>query len=144
MNREGFSLVELLIVIVLIGLITALVAPRIGSVIDRRNIFGARVAITTLNAKARAVAVQRGRPVALARDGNTFLILARRPLTGALDTVDRQNLYEAFKVTIGASRDTLLYDPRGLGLQNSTSSFYVMRSGYADTVRIGAIGGLIR
>ena len=144
MNRAGFTLVEVVIVIVLIGILTAFAAPRIGSAIDRRSINGARVAITTLNAKARAVAVQRGRPTMLVRNGDTFLILARRPLTGAEDTVDVRNMYDAFKVTIGASpRDSLLYDPRGLGLQNSTSSFFIMRSGYADTVRIGAIGGLI-
>ena len=144
MKRAGFTLVETVIVIVLIGILTAFAAPRIGSAIDRRNISGARVSITTLNAKARATAVQRGRPTALVRNGDTFFILARQPLTGAVDTVDRRNMYDAFKVTIGASQDTLRYDPRGLGLQNATSSFVIRRSGYADTVRISAIGGLIR
>ncbi len=144
MNRRGFSLIELVMVVVLIGAVAAIMFPRIGPALNRRSVDGARVAVTALNAKAKALAVQRGRAVSLVRDGNRYLVISQHPVTGAIDTVDRQNLFERFKVTLDADRNTLVYDPRGIGLQGSTTNIVITRAGYADTLRISAIGSVMR
>lgn len=144
MNRQGFSLIELVMVVVLIGAVAVIMFPRIGPALNRRSVDGARVAITAMNAKAKAVAVQRGRAVTLERNGNRYFVISQHPVTGAPDTVDRQNLYERFKVTLDADRNALVYDPRGIGLQGSTTNIVITRAGYADTLRISAIGSVMR
>jgi len=143
MNRRGFSLIELLIVIVMIGVIASFGYPSIRRGLESQRVAGARNAISTMNAKARALAVQRSRAVALVLNGNTVLLVSRHPVTGALDTADIRNLYTVHGVTIGSTRDTLRYDPRGLGLQNSSTSITITRpGGYADTLVINSLGGI--
>jgi hypothetical protein len=71
------------------------------------------------------------------------LLVTRHPVTGALDTADRRNLYDAYGVTLTSTLDTLTYDPRGLGLQNSSTSVTVTRpGGFTSTVVIMPLGGV--
>ena len=60
MRTRGFTFIEVLIVMVLIGIIAALGIPRIRDAIQKNNVHGARAALGTLVAKARGAAVQRG------------------------------------------------------------------------------------
>src|SRR3989442_15182596 len=60
MRTRGFTFIEVLIVMVLIGIIAALGIPRIRDAIQKNNVRSARAAIGTLVAKARGAAVQRG------------------------------------------------------------------------------------
>lgn len=143
MRRRGFSLVELLIVIVLLGAVTSFAIPLVRRGMEARRVSGARIAITTMNAKARAVAVQRSRMVLLVVAGNEIRLVSRHPVTNAVTVVERRDLNSAYGVTVASTRDTLLYDPRGLGLQNSSTSIAVSRpGGYADTVVINSLGGV--
>src|SRR5207249_9066797 len=60
MRRLGFTTIELLIVIVLIGVIVTIGFPRIRRTLDKTNVRSARVYLSTAVATARAAAVQRG------------------------------------------------------------------------------------
>src|SRR2546427_13141528 len=60
MTRSGFSAVELMIVIILIGLIAAVGFPKIHGVLDKTNVRSARVAVGTYVVTARSLAIQRG------------------------------------------------------------------------------------
>ena len=143
MNRRGFSLVELLIVIVLIGAISSFAIPLVRRGMELRRVAGARIAITTMNAKARAIAVQQSRMVRFVVVGNEIRLLSRHPVTGTSTVVERRNLNTVYGVSVTSSRDTLLYDPRGLGLQNSSTTIAVSRpGGFADTVVITWLGGI--
>jgi prepilin-type N-terminal cleavage/methylation domain-containing protein len=143
MDRRGFSLIELLIVIVIIGAVASFAFPMIRKGMEARRVSGARIAITTLNAKARALAVQRSRVVRLILNGNTISLESTHPVTGAVQTVDRRNLYDVYGVSVTSTRDTLIYDPRGLGRQGSITTITVTRpGGYADTVAITPLGGV--
>lgn len=145
MDRRGFSLIEMLIVVVLIGVLAAFGVPRIRQGMEASRVSGARIAITTMNAKAKALAVQRSRVVQLIVAGNEVRLESRHPVTGVSTVVDRQDLYASYGVTVGSTRDTLRYDPRGLGLQNSATTIAVTRpGGFADTVVINSLGGIQR
>jgi prepilin-type N-terminal cleavage/methylation domain-containing protein len=63
MNRRGFTLIELLVAIIIVGAMSAFFFPRIADTLQKQNVRSARNAITTLHAKARAIAIQRGRRV---------------------------------------------------------------------------------
>src|SRR2546427_12121006 len=60
MNRRGFSAVELLIVIVIIGAVAMMTFPKIRTALDKTSVRSARVSINTFAAEARAAAAQRG------------------------------------------------------------------------------------
>jgi prepilin-type N-terminal cleavage/methylation domain-containing protein len=143
MERQGFSLVELLIVIVIIGVLAGFGYPVVSRGMEARRVAGARIAISTMNAKARALAVQRGRAVLLVVSGNEIQLVSRHPVTGVVSVADRRDLYAMYGVTLASTRDTLVYDPRGLGLQGSATTFAVSRpTGFADTIVINSLGGI--
>jgi len=143
MNRRGFSHIELLIVIVLIGAISSFAIPLIRRGMEARRVSGARIAITTMNAKARALAVQRSRLVRFIVTGNEIRLVSLHPVTGAVTLVEQRNLNTVYGVAVASTRDTLYYDPRGLGLQNSSTTIAVSRpGGFADTVVITSLGGI--
>src|SRR5256884_3878425 len=62
MQRSGFTTIEMVIVVVLIGLIAAIGFPKIRQSLDKANVRSARAAVGTLAATARAAAIQRGCP----------------------------------------------------------------------------------
>jgi len=136
-------LIELLIVIVLIGAISSFAFPMVRRGMEARRVSGARITITTMNAKARAIAVQRSGSVRLIIAGNEVRLVSLHPVTGAVTVIEQRDLNTVYGVTVASSRDTLLYDPRGLGLQNSATTIAVSRpGGFADTVVINSLGGV--
>jgi prepilin-type N-terminal cleavage/methylation domain-containing protein len=145
MNRRGFTLIEVVIVIVIIGVMAVFFFPRLGATLQKQNVRSARNAITTLHAKARAIAIQRGREVRFVLDANRIYLASRHPVTGVVDTVDSpQNLSDRYGVSISSTRDTLRIDPRGVGMASSNTVIVVSRAGFADTITISSIGSVLR
>lgn len=144
MSRRGFSLIEMVTVILIIGVMAAFFFPRMARELERRNVSSARSAITTIHAKARATAIYRGQRVILVRNGNQLLVLSAHPVTGAVDTVEQRDLFGAYGVTVTSTRDTLRFDPRGLGTEGSATTIVITRSGYADSLRITPVGSIVR
>lgn len=145
MTRRGFTLIEILMVIAIIGAVAALTYPRIAEGLNRENVRSARQAITTMHARARATAIQRGRTTSLVHNGNVVLVLSRHPVTGALDTIsDPVNIYNSYGGVVQTwSRDTLVFDPRGVGMETSATSIMVRKAALADTIRITPVGSVI-
>ena len=74
MGRRGFSMIEMIIVVILIGLIAAIGFPRLRDGLEKQNIRSAKALIATLAATARGAAIQRGAPYAF-----LFLEIAQLP-----------------------------------------------------------------
>src|SRR2546428_13137196 len=60
MERSGFTTIELIIVVLIIGVIAAIGFPKIRGTLDKTNVRSARVYLSTELVTARATAVQRG------------------------------------------------------------------------------------
>ncbi|HEX6644495.1 MAG TPA: prepilin-type N-terminal cleavage/methylation domain-containing protein [Gemmatimonadales bacterium] len=142
-QRRGFTLIEVMIVIVVGGLLFLIGLPRLRDAVVRNNVYQSRVAVSALYARARAVSIEQGRLGYLARNGNRLMILVRIAPTGAAwaDTVGVvENLNTRYGVTVTSTTDTIRFDPRGFGLNGTTESIAVARDGIADTVFISAFG----
>src|SRR5260370_25812144 len=59
MGRKGFSTIELIVVIILIGVIASIGFPRLRDGLEKQNVRSAKALIATLAATARGAAVQR-------------------------------------------------------------------------------------
>src|SRR2546428_1279316 len=110
MRTRGFTFIEVLIVMVLIGIIAALGIPRIRDAIQKNNVHAARAALGTLVAKARAGAVQRGCKSAIhftSGSGGTVWITACKVSNSALtDTLGGiEQLAARYSVTLTAGGD---------------------------------------
>jgi prepilin-type N-terminal cleavage/methylation domain-containing protein len=142
-SRRGFTLIEIMIVIVVSGLLFLIGMPRLRDAVVRNNVYQARVAISALYARARAVSIEQGRLGYVAISGNRVAVLVRIAPTGAAwaDTIGVvEDLNARHGVTVTATNDTIRFDPRGFGLNGTTESIAVSRAGIADTVFISAFG----
>src|SRR5437879_11984910 len=85
MRRSGFTTIEMVIVVVLIGIIALIGFPKISKTLDKTNVRSARDALGTLAATARAAAIQRGCRAVLHFTVNTVWVTTACP--AKVDTV---------------------------------------------------------
>ena len=148
MRQSGFTLVEYLIVMILAGILTSLGMPHIHDAIQKTGVRSARVAVGTLAAKARAVAVQRGCRSALhftsGSDGQAWVTACT--IAGAgLDTLGSvERIASRFDVVLTASRDSVQYDPRGLGVDYQATMVRLAAGGIQDSLLINQLGKVVR
>ena len=149
MRTRGFTFIEVLIVMVLIGIIAALGIPRIRDAIQKNNVRGARAALGTLVAKARGAAVQRGCKSAIhftSGTAGTVWITACKVSNSALtDTLGSvEQLAVRYSVTFTAGADSVTFMPNGVSPDNTLTVLRVSSSGITDSVMINQVGKVVR
>jgi len=147
MRRSGFTTIEMVIVVVMIGIIAMIGFPKIRQALDKTNLRSARDAVGTLAGTARAAAIQRGCRSVLHFAANTVWVTTACPTK--VDTVSGvQDLYARFKVTMNYSRDSVQYDPRGLSMDGYASNTVAWLTGSVstntDSVMINPLGKVVR
>ena len=145
LDRRGFTLFEIMMVVVIAGAVMMFGFPKLSQAFVSANLNGARSAVASTFARARAVAVETGRPTRLRFNGNSMLITASPrlvPLMGSdRDTVGGvQNLNQQFGVTATLSADVLGFDPRGFGTNTGTATVTVTKGSSSRTLTISAFG----
>jgi prepilin-type N-terminal cleavage/methylation domain-containing protein len=153
MRRSGFSLIEMLIVIALMGVIALFGFPRIRRTLDKINVRSARVFLGVAVATARAAAVQRGCLAvvhfASGATGKVWVTACPRssPGAGTIDTIGAvEQLSARYNVTLTANVDSIRYDPRGLSMDNSDVMVRVVGNttfGH-DSLLVNRIGKVVR
>ncbi len=149
MRTRGFTFIEVLIVMVLIGIIAALGIPRIRDAIQKNNVRGARAALGTLVAKARGAAVQRGCRSAIhftSGTAGTVWITACKVSNSALtDTLGSvEQLAVRYNLTLTAGADSVTFMPNGVSPDNTLTVLRVASSGITDSVMINQVGKVVR
>jgi prepilin-type N-terminal cleavage/methylation domain-containing protein len=148
-SRSGFTLIEALIVVVILGLIVLLGYPKVGAAMAKTDLRSARTTVINLVATARAASVQTNRRTWIKFEGNKAYVLARprqKAGAGTADTVGTvQNLSAQYGVTLAAVADSIQFDPRGFGANlGDTSSVTLSRNGHAETVKLDGLGRVIK
>src|SRR5205807_6937734 len=117
MRRDGFTLIEMIIVVVMIGVIAVIGFPKIRRALDQTNVRSTRVFLSTAVATARAAAVQRGCRTAVHfanGSGTVWVTACSRANPALIDTIGGvANLASRYNVTLAATNDSIQFDPRG-------------------------------
>ena len=148
LGRKGFSLFEMLIVVVLIGLMSLFAFPRVVRVFDQSQVRGARQAVLNKFNTARINARQSGRHTFLVRNGAVVLI-ERSPRVTALGGSDRDTVGSFLNLRASwgvepAGFDTISIDPRGLTMGGGPWSLTLTRNAASDSIIISGFGQVTR
>jgi prepilin-type N-terminal cleavage/methylation domain-containing protein len=119
-GRSGFTLLELLIVLVIVGVLSIISLPKFNDWRDRGQITSARQTVAAAVATARAAAVQKGYPGYFIVNGDVISVevdtLPGAPLLklNVVPTVALDTEY-ATKLTLpdGSTSTVIRFDPRG-------------------------------
>ena len=138
---RGFTLIEMMIAVVVLGAISAIGFPPLRDAIMRQRVRSAADAITVMHTRARDHASQRSQLTVIDLKGGIVAIRSINPLAGAPDTFGVvQSMPDRFGVTVSATRDSLVFDGRGIGMEGYATRVYLSRETYADTIEISALG----
>ena len=143
--RSGFTLVEALVVVVLLGLMAIIGFPRMSAAMVRSDLRGARTTMINLVATARAASVQSNRVTWIKREGNFAYVGTPRVvflLGSPADTLGPvRDLGTTYGVTMGGA-DSIEFDPRGFGswAGGGGTSITLSRSGHSETINIDGLG----
>jgi prepilin-type N-terminal cleavage/methylation domain-containing protein len=144
-GSAGFSLVEMLIVVSMIGLMALVAWPKVAVVFNQSQLRSARLAVLNKFNQARMIARQSSRHTYLMRADSIFWIERQPRLvphnTDLRDTVGTYLNVMQYGVTV-TGINTLTIDPRGLA--RTAGTFILTRQGLTDSVAISGWGNVIR
>ena len=145
--RSGFTLLELLIVIVMIGLMSAFAYPRLQGSTTGISVRSARQQTAEMLVIARAAAVQNGSEARFIRAGNVVRVLVDS--NGTYVTLSVRDLYTEHGVTVAvggaAPRDTVRFDPRGLAIGlTGAATIRFTNSTAKDSICVSKLGKVAR
>jgi len=142
-EHRGFTLIEILVVLTIVGVLLGVVVPRYGSVAAAMRVHSARQEMATLLTQGRATAIQTDRTVQVIRSSNAISLVS---VNGASrTTISQQDLGAQFGVTLSTTKDTVGYDSRGLVAGNSVTLKFVVTDGVTrDSVCLMALGTISR
>jgi prepilin-type N-terminal cleavage/methylation domain-containing protein len=148
-ERRGFTVIEMLLVVIILGIITIIGLPRMREGATKASVRGARTTLINLLARTRIAATENNRISVLKIAGNDAVILLRpRRLPGAgnADTLgDVMRLGDAYGVTVTGAMDSVRFDPRGLATGFGTgTTFLLAKNGIGDSVRIDGLGRVVK
>lgn len=139
-SRYGFSMPELLMVVIIIAVTAGLAAPRIKNFREQNDLDAAAQTISSYMYRARAAAIGQARTVRVSTSGNAIWVIA----TATGDTVgSRQDLYASRNVTMEASVANIDFSPRGLATGLSSASppkFTLIRGGKRKVICTTSLG----
>lgn len=148
MGRKGFSTIEMIIVVILVGVIASIGFPRLQRGLEKQRIRNTKALLATMVATARGTAIQRG-CVATVNFATDSVWVTACGLTGNPPPVNvlvgtAKRVKADVNVTLSASQATINYDPRGMRLTFIPTTVRVIGPNYQDSVVINELGKVKR
>ena len=134
-RAAGFTLPELLVVLLLVSIVLGFAFVRLGAAADGAAVRAAVSEAASVFVAARNAAIYRRAPVAVRID-----TLYGTLVTGADTLVLRRRDLRTFGVRLSASRDSMAFDGRGLGVGAANLSLIVRRGRAVDTLFLSRLG----
>lgn len=140
MQSRGFTIIEIVIVITIAGLLSAITISRAGSFIDRIEVHGATMEAESMFSRARHIAIARATPTIL--DINP--VAGTLSIRGSTDVLSSRDLRASHGVDIDTNRTSITYSPIGVGYGAANFTMILSRGLAADTLYISRLGRVRR
>lgn len=150
LRQRGFTLFEVLVVMVLIGVITAFAAPSLIRIGNNANLRAARGALVTAVNVAKSSAVTSGKCSFIKLNNNSVSVFTTSCPGGTqTQIVSNRNFGTDYGVSVtvnkgggtAAAVDSLGFDPRGIPTNNTqVDTFFITRNGNSRNVVVGMYG----
>lgn len=134
--RPGTTITELVVAMIVIGALAGMAMPRFRDATDRAAARAAVQEAASLFSFARRAAITRRSPVGVVIDTAAGAVIVR---IGALQ-LGQQSLRDRYGVQLTASRDSMAYDPRGLGHGAANLTIIARRRRGAETLFVSRLG----
>src|SRR5882762_1061468 len=110
MDRNGFSMIEMTIVVILVGLIAAIGFPRLRDGLEHQNVRSSKALIATLAATARGAAIQRGCPATLNMTVDSIWVTACgvNPVATSVQVGTKKLVGDEFSVTLSSTNASVV------------------------------------
>jgi len=148
MGRKGFSTIEMIIVVVLIGIIASIGFPRLRRGLEKQRIRNTKALLATMVATARATAIQRGCVATLNFAVDSVWVtacgLVGNPPPASVLVGTARRVKDDVNVTLSYTTSTIRYDPRGMRLTFQPTTVRVIGPTYQDSVVINELGKVKR
>jgi prepilin-type N-terminal cleavage/methylation domain-containing protein len=138
--RPGFTLLEILIVVTIVGLITGVALPRARALLDSIAVRAAVADAARTLELARHTAMTRGARATVVIDSAP----ARVTLLSDGDTIRYRDETAMSGVRFHATRPTVVYNQLGMGVGVSNLSLYISRGTVAETLTVSRLGRVRR
>lgn len=139
-SRRGTTLAELLVALTIVAVLAGFAIVRIAGVRDAASVRAATIEIEQALALARESAVAWRSTVSVRVDTLRGRLDVRRG--GAL--LRTRDLLGEYGVRLAGTRDSVVYDARGLGRGAANATFVVRRGVTADTLVVSRLGRVRR
>jgi prepilin-type N-terminal cleavage/methylation domain-containing protein len=139
----GYSILELMIVVTIMGVSSAMAYPRIRTTIDHEDTRSARRHVTAMISQARTTATIRGCRTTAMFDANTGKVWVEScKVSGSgRDTVGKVvRLGTRYGVTMTAGADSIPFASNGVGLATSSFNIGFTKRGYSSRLTVSGIG----
>ncbi len=135
-RRVGFTLLELLVVVLVSAILLALALPRISALRDGSAVRSAMGELGASFSTARGAAISRRALVAVVLDTGGGAVEVR----SAGQILLRRPLRSIYGITLASNRDSAVYDARGLGYGVTNLTVVVRRGTMVDTLTMSRLG----
>jgi prepilin-type N-terminal cleavage/methylation domain-containing protein len=150
-RTAGFSLVEMLIVIAIIGLMMLFAFPRAASIMDHSRVRAARTTIINKYNAARVAARSSNRNAVLKLAGGNVWVELNRLTGTAKDTVGGFGSTSGSSLTGDAvtvtGPDSIRIDPRGILTfitgNVASATYVIVKNAWRDSVTINSYGRVV-
>lgn len=144
-NSNGFSLIELIVVLTLMGIVAALAEPSMTEYVNRSKTRRALDRITGDILMTRMLAVRSGEGAVLEMTGpSTYRIWVEGDPVDTVKTVSLASDYAGVTVQAPTADGRLTFNGRGLLVDPGTGQMIARLGRGADTLRITAAGRVYR
>ena len=138
-DRPGFTLPEILIVIVIISVLALIAIPRFSMASSKRHLESARMRVMAALVTARQAAIQKGTSVTFTLD-NTNTVRVKQTSGDTTNLVSPVPLNTLYKVT-ASSTTTIEFTSRGFTTLSGNSPIILTRAGVGvDTLIVSKTG----